>query len=571
MDFGRLNRAEKLSQIKQQEYDIIIIGGGIFGACALREANLRGLKVLLLEAEDYASGASANSYKIVHGGIRYLQHFDLPRIWSSCRERSGFLRVAPHLVQPLPILVPTYGLGMLGKPILGLGMLVYDFLTMGRNKGIHDRKRHIPLTRFLSKKATLEEFPELPQKGLTGACVFNDGRFYNPTRLVWAFVKTAISKGAHSLNYLSAKEVNVKNSQTVGLQVEDKLTGEVFDVACRSVLNTSGPWAEHFLSRSKISGLQEPEATYSRDACFVVNRKPKSKYTLAVQGQTSDPDALLSRPARHLFMSSWREFTLIGVWHIVTKMHPSKVTVEKQEIEEYISEVNESYPELNLDINEVCMWNAGLVPFGENDEGNENLSYGKRSLLIDHEEKDNIKGLVTLVGIRFTMARDEAERVIDMLQEKIGQKPTKIKSDFIKIDGADFQVFDELVEEIKANGAGDIDSKTVEALAHNYGSEYSAVLEIVKNNAETGRVFDNTTVTVAEVLHCIRREMVEGFGDLVFRRTDVATAGSPGSETLKDILRVMSQELGWSQEEQKKQMAQVESRFPQWIAKASGN
>jgi glycerol-3-phosphate dehydrogenase len=565
MEFGALSRAEKLAQIKVQHYDVVIIGGGIFGACALREANLRGLKALLVESEDFASGASANSYKIVHGGIRYLQHLDLLRIWSSCRERSGFLRVAPHLVEPLPVMVPTYGLGMLGKPILGLGMLLYDFLTLGRNKGIADPNRHIPLTRFLSRGQVLEEFPDTPTKSLTGACVFNDGRFYNPTRLVWAFVKTAMAKGACALNYLAASELRLTDGRVTGLQVTDSLSGDSFDVACKSILNTSGPWAEHFLADSKVSGYKSPAATYSRDACFVVKRKPTSRYTLAIQGQTSDPDALLSRPARHLFMSPWRDVTLIGVWHIVTKTHPSKITVEKEEIEEYIAEVNESHPDLKLKFDEVSMWNAGLVPFGENDKGNENLSYGKRSILIDHQQTENIEGLITLVGIRYTMARDEAERVLDSVQRKIGLSPARVKSDFIKIDGADFSSFDDLLIKIHADGGEELGAKVIKSLAHNFGSEYSSVLDIIKSEPHTGRVFANTTVTEAELLHCVRSEMVENFSDLVFRRTDAATAGNPGDDTLADMLNVMACECGWSEKEKSVQLAAVVQRFPQWL------
>jgi len=566
MAFGRLSRAEKLAHIQGQQYDLVIIGGGIFGACALREANLRGLKVLLVEAEDFASGVSANSYKIVHGGIRYLQHLDLLRLWSSCRERSGFLRVAPHLVQPLPVMVPTYGLGMLGKPILGLGMLLYDFLTVGRNRGIADSKRRIPITKFLRRDQVLGEFSDVPEDGLTGACVFNDGRFYNPTRLVWAFVKTAMTKGAYALNYLAACEVKLSDGQVVGLQLKDAKTGDLFDVSCKSVLNTSGPWAERFLVESKVVNHKAPEATYSRDACFVVKRKPKSQYTLAVQGQSSDPDALLSRPARHLFMSPWRDFTLIGVWHVVTKVHPSAVSVEQEEVEGFIAEMNESHPELKLGLDEVTMWNAGLVPFGENDEGNENLSYGKRSLLIDHEQTENIKGLITLVGIRYTMARNEAERVLKMVQRKIGQSPSRIRSDFIKIDGADFSTFDGLVQEVRAYGGVEISSEVIESLAHNYGSEYACVLDIINSDPTTSRVFANTTVTVAEVLHCIRSEMVENLSDLVFRRTDAATAGSPGVEALADMLAVMAEEIGWSDEEKVRQLAAVTARFPQWLA-----
>lgn len=566
MSFQSLSREEKLQFIKANEFDLIVVGGGIFGACALREAVLRGLKVLLVEAEDFSSGVSANSYKVVHGGIRYLQHLDLPRIWSSCRERSGFLRVAPHLVKPLPILVPTYGWGKLGKPLLGLGMFVYDMLTLGRNKGITDPSRQIPSVQFMNAEQVTREYPGIPRNGLTGGCIFNDGRFYNPTRLVWTFVKTAMHEGGFAVNYVAAHELKMNGDQICGLSVEDKLTGESFDIQCKAILNTAGPWGEHFLANSNRSKYTKPESTYSRDTCFVIKRPPTSSYTVAVQGQTSDPDAVLARPARHLFISPWRDVTLIGVWHGVTKVNPSDINVTREEIQSYLDEINESFPDYHINMSEVSMWNAGLVPFGENEDGQENLSYGKRSLLIDHESFEGVKGLLTLVGIRYTMARDEAERCLSILQKKLGQAVTNPRSDFVKIDGAHFDTFDGLVAEVSAKlkpyGLG---ADIALSLAHNYGSEYGAIVALMEAEPGSRRVFSQTTVTEAEVRYACRHDMVEGYSDVVFRRTDIATAGNPGNDVLRQVMDVMAEELSWDSARQQKELERVMKRFPDWI------
>lgn len=161
--------------LADRKYDLVVIGGGILGACAAWDAVLRGLSVVLVEAHDFCSGTSANSYKIVHGGIRYLQHGDIARLRASCRERSALLRIAPHLVQPLPIVVPTYGYGKRGKSFLGAGMFLYDALTLDRNHGIADRAGRIPRTRLLSRMDVMEQFPGLPKKGLTGGTLFWDG------------------------------------------------------------------------------------------------------------------------------------------------------------------------------------------------------------------------------------------------------------------------------------------------------------------------------------------------------------------------------------------------------------
>jgi glycerol-3-phosphate dehydrogenase len=155
----------------QRTYDLVVIGGGIFGVCAAWDATLRGLSVALLERGDFSHATSANSYKIVHGGIRYVQQADLALVRESSHERTVLLRVAPHLVHPLPIVIPTYGYGMKGKPILRMGLLIYDLLTLDRNRGIDDRQRKIPFGRFLSREELLGHFSCVPREGLTGGAI----------------------------------------------------------------------------------------------------------------------------------------------------------------------------------------------------------------------------------------------------------------------------------------------------------------------------------------------------------------------------------------------------------------
>src|SRR6202789_3750782 len=150
-----------LAALAAERFDLLIVGGGAFGAAAAWDATLRGLRVALIDQSDFGSGASAECFKMVHGGIRYLQHADIRRLRSSCAERSAMLRIAPHLVNPLPIVIPTYGHGRQGKAFLAAGMLAYDALTAGKNSAIADRTRRIAGTRLLSRNQTLDLFPEL--------------------------------------------------------------------------------------------------------------------------------------------------------------------------------------------------------------------------------------------------------------------------------------------------------------------------------------------------------------------------------------------------------------------------
>ncbi len=556
-------RHEIIKKLTENHFDLVIVGGGIFAACAAWDAALRGLSVALIEEEDFCSGVSANSFKMIHGGIRYLQHGDIVRLRSSCHERSAMLRIAPHLVQPLPILIPTYGYGKSGKFYLGAGMLLYDFLTIGRNRGIRDPKRHIPWSGFLNKAEVLQEYPDLEKEGLTGAALFSDAQMYNPTRLVLAFIKSAMGKGVHVANYVEATGLIQEQSRVVGVKAVDKLGGQNFIIHAKTVLNAAGPWSEWFLSDT-IRANNAKKGVYSRDACFVIKRRFKSHSAIAVQGRTKDPDALLSRPARHLFLVPWRDYTLVGVWHVVWPKHPQEVTVDKSEIETFIDEINWAYPGFDLQPEDVEIWNAGLVPFGENEEGAENLSYGKRSHLIDHKQEDGIDGLVTLIGIRYTTARGDAAKALDMVCSKLGVHARRPATESIPVAGGDIENFDVLVQHLYREQDLGLSEDCVRALAHNYGTDADSIIDMATRDRPMANTIGNTYVLQAEVKYAVEYDMAHTLSDIVFRRTDLATGGNPGEEAIRTCAELMAVLLGWDERETQYQMDVVMKRFPSW-------
>ncbi|MGH8165850.1 MAG: FAD-dependent oxidoreductase, partial [Woeseiaceae bacterium] len=363
----------------------------------------------MVEAHDFGSGASANSLKFVHGGIRYLQHLDLPRLRASCRERSALLRIAPHLVKPQPVAMPTYGYGRNGKGFLGAGFTAYDALTPGRNRGIRDRSRHIPGTAFMSRAEVLRRFSGIHDNKLTGAAVFNDAQMYHPPRLVLSFVLSAVERGAVALNYVEATYLIRKGDRIDGVRARDRLTGEEFEIRSRVVLNAAGPWSEDLMRRS--GGLRIPDAgVYSRDTAFIIDGAPEPEFALAVQGASVDKGAVIGRAARHLFVVPWRGRRLVGVWHIVYKKGPDAIEVSEQELQRFLAEFNGSFHSFAIPREDIRLVNAGLVPFGDSDETGKHLNFGKQSHLVDSAAVHGLEGLVTLIGIRHTMARGDAER-----------------------------------------------------------------------------------------------------------------------------------------------------------------
>src|SRR5512134_780414 len=222
--------------LAEKEYDLVIIGGGIFGACAAWDAARRGLRVALLEKKDFSHATSANHLKMVHGGIRYMQHLDVVRVRESSLERSALLRIAPHLVRPLPIVMPTYGHGMRGKAVLGAGISLYDLLTLDRNWRIPDEGRRIPRGRLITRREVVDHFPGIDPHGLTGAAVFYDCQMYSPQRIAISFLRAAASAGAEIANYLEVTDFHKKEGRITGVRARDVLNGDIIDVRGMMVL-----------------------------------------------------------------------------------------------------------------------------------------------------------------------------------------------------------------------------------------------------------------------------------------------------------------------------------------------
>jgi glycerol-3-phosphate dehydrogenase len=536
-----------LSRLTDSEFDLVVIGGGIFGACAAWDAAQRGLSVALIDRGDFCGATSANHLKMVHGGIRYLQHGDIYRLRQSSGERRAFLRIAPHLVRPLPVVIPTYGHGMKGKAVLRTGMAIYDLLAADRNQGITDPARRIPRGSSLETNEVLRMFPGLPTRGLTGAGVFCDAQIHNPPRLVFGILQSAVQTGAQIANYVEATGFVRRNGRIVSLQARDALTGSDFEIRGRVVLNAAGPFAERLLDRTLGTRLT-PRGVYSRDACFILSRKLLDHgQALAIQGATRDPDARFSRGARHLFIAPWRDYTLVGVWHVVWEKDPDSVFVTDEELERFITEVNAACPSLGISLGDVSYWNAGLVPFGQNAPGSKDLRYGHRSRLIDHADTDGIQNLITLIGVRFTTGRFEAERAVDLVYRKLKRNPISCRTINTPVFGGGIEEFGTYVSRAVSEFRGDLPEAVIENLITTYGTQFRQVLRHISENSSLRESIGLSSVIKAQITHAVREEMAQNLGDVVFRRTDLATGDYPGREALRECAEILAVELGWNQ------------------------
>jgi glycerol-3-phosphate dehydrogenase len=551
----------EIAALGQQEYDLLIVGGGAFGACAAWDAALRGLSVALVDRGDFSAATSANHFKMVHGGIRYLQHADLPRLRESSQERRALLRTAPHLVRPLPIVIPTYGHGRQGKTFLAAGLYLYDLLTCDRNRGLQDPARRIPRGRLLSRQECLALFPEIEPRGLTGAALFADGQMVHPPRLALAYIQAAVQAGAQAVNYLEVSHFLRRGDRVYGVSGYDVLNGNAVEIRAKVTLNAAGPWAPRLLAEGL--GLPwHPPLTFSRDACFVVPRRLVGEYALAVQGSTKDPDTLLSRPHRHLFLVPWRHATLVGVWHVVHTGAPDAFTVTEADLQGFLDEINAAYPALALTLQDISRWHAGLVLFGENRPGATDLRYGKRSILVDHALTHQVQGLISLIGVRATTSRGMAARAVDLACRHLGRKVLRSRTAVTPIWGGQIENVDTFLKQATAQWQHTLPAEVIDSLVHNYGSEYHHLLTDLEAHPTWREQLGESTTIKAEVIHGVRQEMAQKLSDIVFRRTDLGTAGHPGDTALQTCAELMAAELGWNDARRHQELAEVRAAFP---------
>jgi glycerol-3-phosphate dehydrogenase len=540
----------------------------------------------------------------VHGGIRYLQHADIGRLRASCRERSILLRIAPHLVAPLPFAIPTYGHGRSGRWFLRAGMLAYDACTADRNRRLPDPGRRIARTRFLSRAEALACFPTLEPRGLTGAAVFEDGQMYNPPRLVLAFIAAAVELGAAVANHVEAERLLIDRGRVIGVQAHDRLSGERFDIRARVTINAAGPWAEGLLG---VGAAPEPrgeerafapraeagsislldEATYSRDACLVVAREPHAM-ALAVQGATRDQDALLAREARHLFLVPWRGHTLVGVWHTVVPRDPDAVRLSRAELAQFLEEINAAHPALRLQMSEVRAVCYGLVPFGDVARQRPGaLSFGKESRIVDHRRR-GLTGLVSAVSVRYTVARRDAAAAVDLACAQLG--PARLHRDarsmlndgwrhregaarahayasaISSLPGGDIENFGRFERALAQEFGATFPAAVLAAVARNHGTRAAHVLALASADPALRQCLPGTYVLAAEVAHAAREEMAQCLGDVVFRRTELGTAGHPGQAALAATEAILRRELGWSARRTTEERDATERQFARYLA-----
>ena len=503
-----MDRNAHLARMKNESFDVLVIGGGATGAGTALDAASRGLKVALVEAGDFASGTSSRSTKLVHGGVRYLEsaveHFDRGQfhlVREALSERAAVLAIAPHLAHRLRTVVPVYSLRE--ALFYRFGLWLYDRAAGHASLG----RSH-----FLSRKPMLESFPALRRKGLRGGVAYYDGQF-NDARMNVTLIVTAAEQGAAVANYASVTRLRIEDGRVRGAHVRDMIGGEALDIDARIVINATGPFTDSV--RRMETPQAEPLLETSRGTHLVFDRT-----------WTPGEDALLiprTPDGRVLFLIPWEGAAIAGTTDVPAS--PAQIPMPTQEEEAYLLRQLAEWLEPAPTREDLRASWAGLRPLVMQ-RGREG---GTKNLIREHHIEVGGKGMVTIAGGKWTTYRLMAEEVVDRAVEEAGFETGPCRTRELKLAGAESYT-ESLAEELagKYGVAADIAGH----LAHAYGDRAADVLDSAPGEPAE-RLVEGLPYIAAEVVWAAQREMALGAEDVLARRMRLAFVNGDAARQIR--------------------------------------
>ena len=512
-------RARVFERLGSERFDVLVVGGGITGVGVARDAALRGLNVALVERDDFASGTSSRSSRLVHGGLRYLEHGHLHLVFESSLERRRLLDLAPHLVRPLEFTWPVYEGSRVPRWKLGAGLFLYDLLALFRNVAPHRR---------LDPDEVLAREPKLLADGLTGGASYYDAAT-DDARLTLATALGAREAGATVANHAGVRRLTVLRGRTDGAVVADAISGEETAVRARVVVNAAGPWSD------EIRRLDEPGAPPALHGT-------KGVHITVPRGRVGNHAALtLLSPVdgRVMFILPGETHTIVGTTDTETTATPDDVRASRTDVAYLLDAANHFFPAARLTADDVvCAW-AGIRPliagrFGEDAAGASR----------EHEITVSERGVVSVTGGKLTTYRAMSAEVVDVVERELGNGDTASATAKVSLPGGDLDSLEQEIERaLRATGS----SSRAEHLVHAYGSRWGAVWALAKQHPSLAvPLVAGLPYTGAELAYGIDRELALTLTDLLVRRTKVAfETRDHGLAAAPLAARIAGDRLGW--------------------------
>jgi len=519
------------------------------------------LKVAIIDKGDFGSATSQNSLKIIHGGLRYLQQADVIRMRESIRERRTLMKIAPQFVHPLSCIMPTYGHLTKGREALFIGLLINDIIGFDRNR-LEDPEKHLPRGRTIPKKKVVELLPGIATEGLTGGAIWYDCQTHNSERLLLSFLLAAAAEGARAANYVEATGFLTRGRRVIGVAAIDRISGEKFELRARVVLTTTGPWVGNLLGRLGTRPRGSPLRLSS--AINLVTRSLIGGYATGISSRAGpiEEDAFVRRGSRLYFIAPWRSVSLVGTAYAPYEGDPDSYRVTEREITDLIAEIDRAYPAGGLTRADVKAVHAGLLPMDKVSRRTGEVILSKRYCLIDHRTHDGWDGLISVLGVKYTTARDVAEKAVDIALRKLGSAFVTSRSDEAPIYGGRIPRFDDFLAAAVHGRPEGISPESMTHLVYHYGSRYPDILSYVQREPALANPLPGQKYVIgAEVVHAVREEMALTLADCVLRRTELGSAGDPGEACLAACANLMARERGWDHARREKEIREAEAVY----------
>jgi len=505
--------------------DAVVIGGGMAGAGVARDLALRGASVVLFEKGDFASGTSSKSSKLVHGGLRYLELMDFGLVRESLREKKTLERLAPHLVHPLPFLVPVYGDSPRGRVMVRIGLWLYDRLTPGKRT-----ERY----RVMRPAEALALEPAIKSQDLRGVGYYLDDLLLFPERLCLENILSAVRHGARALNYCEVEELRPGQEGLTAVRVRDLLTGRAHGLGARVVVNCAGPWVDRLRDMVGVAG-ERPRVLRTTKGihCLLPRMTDRAVY-------------LSASDERMIFVIPWREFSLVGATDTDFDGDPDRVWATRDEVTYLLGAAAKVLPDPRVAIDNVAYTYAGVRPLSFEREASTSK--------VSRQHKVIAEGaggrFISVTGAKLTCFRSLAEEVGDRVMRALGRRAPSLTGRR-SLDGMDEEVgrvearvWMDVSGEMAASGLG---RETLQTLVETYGRGYTRVLELARKLSDgTERLCPGNPEIVAQLHQAVGEELAVSLQDVLLRRTGIGQSRCQGLDCAAAIGRRMAELCGWS-------------------------
>jgi glycerol-3-phosphate dehydrogenase len=519
-------------ELSSTTYDVAIVGAGINGAAIARDAALRGLSVVVVEKDDVCCGTSAWSSRLIHGGLRYLEHGELRLVHESLHDRGRLLEIAPHLVAPIPFVVPLYPHNHKPAWMFRAGMVLFDALSI---------RKSVPRHRRLSRKAVAVELPSLNREGFSGALRYYDGQVVFAERLVLETLLSAVDAGAVALTYTEVTKVVTEGGRATGVAVRDRRTGEERTVRASVVVNAAGPWVD-----AVSAGLSLPRFIGgTKGTHLVVDPFPGAPDVTVYYEARSDNRPILVIP--------WNGRYLIGTTDDRFDGDLDTTAGTEAEIDYLLEETNFLLPRARLTRESILYTYAGIRPLPYR-PGAKPGSIPRSHLILTHDE---VADLVTVVGGKLTPHLSLGREVVDKVAGLLGRTLPASTADRVPLPGAPAIGTDWPTEAARLRDELPWPDEVVERLLAVYGTRCRELLALCARDPELGRVLGTgrSALVAAEVVVAVEQEGARHLIDILHRRTMIGLEPGWGREIHREVAELAAPLLGWSADDVSREVA----------------